>query len=395
MGSIGVGGQGSGHLRSLLRTSDVRVTAICDVMADRRNRAKDQVDSTYKDNSCKAYNDFREMLARTDLDAVLIAVPDHWHALIGIEAARRGKHMYYEKPMGVSLAESQAMREAVRRYGVTFQFGTQQRSSFTFRHAVELVRNGRIGQLKEIVIGSAGSQYVPNQPEQLVPPGFDYDMWLGPAPWAPYTAERVTRNFTLIYDYSLGCISGAWGVHDVDTAQWALDADHTGPLDVEGTGTFPADGLYDTAISWEVHHTYANGEKLIHMDIRSAKKRWDQFSLGNMASLFIGTEGWVYVSRQAIHTHPATLVREKFGPNDKRVIFSNDHRRNFLDAVRTGGRTISPIEAAVRADTVCQQADIAMRLKRKLRWDPVKEQFIGDEPANRMLSRPMRSPWHL
>jgi predicted dehydrogenase len=395
MGSIGVGGQGSGHLRSLLRTSDVRVAAICDVMADRRNRAKDQVDSTYKDNSCKVYNDFREMLARPDLDAVLIAVPDHWHALIGIEAARRGKHMYYEKPMGVSLAESQAMREAVKRYGVTFQFGTQQRSSFTFRHAVELVRNGRIGQLKEIVIGSAGSQYVPNQPEQSVPPGFDYDMWLGPAPWAPYTAERVTRNFTLIYDYSLGCISGAWGVHDVDTAQWALDMDHTGPLDVEGTGTFPADGLYDTATSWEVHHTYANGVKLIHMDIRSAKKRWDQFSLGNMASLFIGTEGWVYVSRQAIHTHPASLVREKFGPNDKRVIFSNDHRRNFLDAVRTGGRTISPIEAAVRADTVCQQADIAMRLKRKLRWDPVKEQFIGDEQANRMLSRPMRSPWHL
>jgi predicted dehydrogenase len=395
MGSIGVGGQGGGHLRSLLRTSDVRVTAVCDVMADRRNRAKDQVDSTYKDNSCKGYNDFREMLARPDLDAVLIAVPDHWHALIGVEAARRGKHMYYEKPMGVSLAESQAMREAVRRYGVTFQFGTQQRSSFTFRHAVELVRNGRIGQLKEIVIGSAGSQYVPNQPEQPVPAGFDYDLWLGPAPWVPYTAERVTRNFTLIYDYSLGCISGAWGVHDVDTAQWALDADHTGPLDVEGTGTFPADGLYDTATSWEVHHTYANGVKLIHMDIRSAKKRWDQFSLGNMASLFVGTEGWVYVSRQAIHTHPATLVREKFGPNDKRVIFSNDHRRNFLDAVRTGGRTISPIEAAVRADTVCQQADIAMRLKRKLRWDPVKEQFIGDEQANRMLSRPMRSPWHL
>ncbi len=395
MGSIGVGGQGGGHLRSLLRISDVRVAAICDVMSDRRARAKDQVDSTYKDNSCKTYNDFRELLARLDIDAVLIAVPDHWHALFGLEAARRGKHMYYEKPMGVSVAENFAMRDAVRRFGVTFQFGTQQRSSYTFRHAVELVRNGRIGQLKEMVIGSAGTQYIPNQPEQPVPTGFDYDMWLGPAPWAPYTAERVTRNFTLIYDYSLGCISGAWGVHDVDTAQWANDSDHTGPVEVEGEGTFPSDGLYDTAASWEVHHKYANGVKLIHMDIRSAKRRYEQFSLGNMASLFIGTEGWVYVSRQAIHTHPASLVREKFGPRDRRVVFSNDHRRNFLDAARTGATPISPIEAAVRADTVCHQADIAMRLKRKLRWDPVKERFLDDEQANRMLSRPMRSPWHL
>jgi predicted dehydrogenase len=395
MGFIGVGGQGGGHLRAMVRQTDVRVTAICDVMANRRNSAKDLVDSTYRDNRCKTYNDFREMLAAPEIDAVLLAVPDHWHVLIGLEAARRGKHMYYEKPMGVSLAESQAMRAAVKRYGITFQFGTQQRSSATFRHAVELVRNGRIGQLKEIVIGSANSQYVPNQPAQPVPEGFDYEMWLGPAPWKPYTAERVTRNWTLIYDYSLGCISGAWGVHDVDTAQWAVDADDSGPIEVEGDGAYPSDGLYDTAISWEIHHRYANGVKLIHTDIRSARKRWSQFSLGNMASLFLGTEGWVYVSRQAIRTQPESLVREKFGPNAVRVIHSNDHRRNFLDAVRTGGEPISGIEAAVRADTVCQQADIAMRLKRKLRWDPGKEQFINDEQANRMLSRPMRSPWHL
>jgi predicted dehydrogenase len=287
------------------------------------------------------------------------------------------------------------MRDAVRRYGVVFQFGTQQRSSFTFRHAVELVRNGRIGQMKEIVIGSANSQYIPNQPPQPVPEGFDYDMWLGPAPWVPYTAERVTRNWTLIYDYSLGCISGAWGVHDIDTAQWALDTDHTGPVEVEGDGVYPADGLYDTATSWEIHHTYANGVKLIHTDIRSAKKKWEQFSLGNMASLFIGSEGWIYVSRSAIHTHPSHLVRHKFGPNDIRVIHSDDHRGNFLDAIRTGAEPVSPIEAAVRADTICQQADVAMRLKRKLRWDPAKEEFVDDAEANRMLSRPMRSPWHL
>ena len=395
MGSIGVGGMGGGHLRTLVRTSQVRVAAICDVMADRRAKAKDVVDSAYKDNACRTYNDFRELLARPDIDAVLIAVPDHWHALIGLEAARRGKHMYYEKPMGVSLAESQAMRDAVRRSGVTFQFGTQQRSSFNFRHAVELVRNGRIGQLKEIVVGSAGSQYVPNQPEQPIPEGFDYEMWLGPAPWVPYTFERCTRNWTLIYDYSLGCISGAWGVHDVDIAQWAVDADHTGPVEVEGDGVYPSDGLYDTAVSWEIQHTYANGVKLIHMDHRSARKRWEQFSFGNMASLFIGSEGWVYVSRSALRTKPESLAREKFRPNDIRVVYSNDHRGNFFDAIRNGAQPISHIESAVRADTVCQQADIAMRMKRKLRWDPVKERFENDEAANRMLARPMRSPWHL
>jgi predicted dehydrogenase len=395
MGVIGVGGMGGGHLRTLVDMPAVRVSAVCDVQAERRARARDVVNTAYKDNSCTGYNDFRELLSRPDIDAVLIAVPDHWHALIGIEAARRGKHMYYEKPMGVSVAESQAMRDAVRRFGVVFQFGTQQRSSHNYRHTLELIRNGRIGQLQTIIIGSAMSQYVPNQPEQPVPPGFDYEMWLGPAPWVPYTYERCTRNWTLIYDYSLGCISGAWGVHDVDIAQWANDCDHTGPVQVEGTGIYPADGLYDTATQWEIEHKYANGVKLIHTDIRTAKKRAEQFNFGNMASLLIGTEGWIYVSRTALRTHPESLVREKFGPNAVRVIHSDDHRRNFLDAVRTGRQPISHIESAVRADTVCQQADIAMRLKRPLRWDPAAERFVGDEQANRMLARPMRSPWHL
>lgn len=395
VGVIGVGNMGTGHLRALLNQPDVRVRAVCDVRAEHRNRARDLVSTAYKDNSCGTYNDFRELLARDDIDAVLIAVPDHWHALIGLEAARRGKHMYYEKPMGVSVAESQAMRDAVRRSGVVFQFGTQQRSSRNYRQTAELIRNGRIGEINTIMIGSARSQYVPNQPEQPIPEGFDYGMWLGPAPWVPYTHERCTRNWTLIYDYSLGCISGAWGVHDVDTAQWAIDADHTNPVSVEGHGVFPADGLYDTVTDWEVEHTYANGIKLIHMDVATANKRADQFRFGSMASLFIGSEGWIYVSRSALITHPASLVREKIGPNEKHVIRSDDHRRNFLNAIRTGQRPISDIEAAVRSDTVCHQADIAMRLKRRLRWDPVAEHFLDDEQANRMLSRPMRSPWRL
>ena len=394
MGSIGVGGQGGGHLRSLLNYNDVRVVAVCDVQGTRRQSAKKSVDARYGEDTCAPYNDFRELLARPDIDAVLIAVPDHWHALIGLEAARNGKHMYYEKPMGVSFAEAKAMRAAVKRYGVTFQFGTQQRSQQQYRVCGELVQNGKIGQLQEILIGSASFTPIPNQPEQPIPPGFDYDMWLGPAPWAPYTAARCTRDFTLIYDYSLGCISGAWGVHDVDSAQWINGTDDTGPVTVEGTGVVPQEGLYDTYRTWDVEHVYANGVKLRHMDRGTAAKVNDQFKIGTMASMFIGTEGWIYISRSEMRTNPPTLSKTGVGPNEKQFPRSNDHRRNFFDAVRKGTLPISPIEAAVRADTICQQADIALRLGRKLRWDPVKEQF-DDEQANRMLARPMRSPWHL
>jgi hypothetical protein len=198
-----------------------------------------------------------------------------------------------------------------------------------------------------------------------------------------------------ISDYGLGCLDGAWGIHDVDIAQWVNDADATGPVEVEGTGRF-FDGIRDSAYSWEVEHKYANGVRLVHMDLVTARKRARQFELDDyMASVFLGTEGWIYVSRRAMHTHPASLRGEAIAPNGIKVVRSKDHRRNFLDAIRTGRKTVSPVEAAVRAGTVCQQAHIAMRLGRRLRWDPVKEVFVDDEQANRMLSRAMRSPWRL
>ena len=383
MASIGLGGQGGGHLRALTQMPEVRVVAACDVRQDRRDSARQVVDSAYRDTACKTYNDFRELLARPDIDAILLAVPDHWHALIGIEAARRGKHMYYEKPMGLTFADARAMREAVRRYGVTFQFGTQQRSTRDYRFTCELVRNGYIGQLQTMVIGSAQYQPVPTQPEQPVPAGLDYDLWLGPARWQPYTELRCTRNFTLIYDYSLGCISGAWGIHDVDIAQWANNADSTGPISAEGTGWIPGEGLYDTYHTFEVEHRYANGVKLLHLDIGTAKKRYPQFQFGSMAMLFIGSEGWIYVSRQGMRTQPESLMHTVIGPDRQKLIVSDDHRRNFLHAMRTGCQPVSGIEAAVRAETVCQQADIALRLGRRVTWDPAKETFVNDEAANR------------
>lgn len=397
-GSIGVGRQGSGDMKGFLAQPDVRMAAICDVQQAARERAQTAVNRQYGDSQCATYNDYRELLARTDIDAVMIATGERWHPLISIAAANHAKHMYCEKPLGLSVAECKAVREAVNRNSVSFQFGTQQRSSFYYRHAVELVRNGRIGELKTIMVGTVHGPHdtlygIPKEP----PPGFDYDLWLGPSPWAPYSDMRVsTAAWLFISDYGLGCLDGAWGVHDIDIAQWVNDADATGPIEVEGTCSFYTD-IRDTPYEWTVEHAYANGVRLIHMDMVSAKKRAPEFNSmpSNGATVIFGTKGWIYISRAGIVTNPARLATEKIGPNEIRVIRSNDHKRNLVDAIRTGQRTICPIESAVRTQTVNQQAYISMSLGRKLRWDPLREEFIDDAQANRWLSRPLRSPWHL
>ena len=398
MGAIGVGRMGSGDLRGFLAAPDVRIAAICDVQQATRERIATMVNQRYGDTACKDYNDFRELLGRSDIDAVLIATGERWHPLIAIEAARRGKHMYCEKPLALSIAEAKAVRRAVTDAGVSFQFGTQQRSSFYYRHAVELIRNGRIGELKTMMIGTVHGPNdklfgTPKNP----PPGFDYDLWLGPSPWAPYSDMRVSiAAWLFISDYGLGCMDGAWGIHDVDIAQWVNDADRTGPIEVEGECSFYRD-IRDTPYEWTVEQKYANGVNLIHMDMVTAKKRAPQFNSlpSNGASVFFGSSGWIYVSREGLVTNPPGLAAETIGPNEKQVIRSDDHKRNLLNAIRTGQQTICGVEGAVRAQTVVQQEYIAMNLKRKLRWDPVREEFPGDPEANRWLSRPMRSPWRI
>jgi predicted dehydrogenase len=396
---IGVGEMGSGHVKSFIGQEDVRTVAICDVRKEHRDRAKTVVDTRYGNNDCTTYNDFRELLARKDIDAVVIAVPDHWHVLIGIEAARQGKAMYYEKPMSYTFEQAKAIREAIKRYNVVFQFGTQQRSDQRFRFVTELVRNEKIGSLKRIVAGSASYSQVPVQPIEEVPAGLDYEMWLGPAPWSPYTTLRCTRNWTLIRDYSLGCIGGAWGIHHVDIAQWAMNADNSGPVEVEGTGKISEEGLYNTIQNFEVEHTYANGVKLLHIDHKTAMVRLPLFKeaagSNSMGILFEGTEGWIYVARGFMDANPKSLLKTVIGPNEIRLPVSNNHHRNFLDAVRGGSEPICPVGPGVRSEMVCQQADIAIRTGQKLRWDPVKEEFIDNPVANRMLASPMRSPWHI
>lgn len=398
MACIGVGRMGTGNMRGFLQYEDLRVVAVCDVQESARKRAKGIVDAKYGDTACAAYHDYREVLARPDIDCVMIATPEFWHPLIGIEAARRGKHMYYEKPMSRTVEEAKAVREAVRRYGVVFQFGTQQRSSLYFRTAVELARSGRIGQVQRIAIGSAGGylhREVQQPKPQPVPPGFDWDFWLGPAPWAPYSDLRTSFSWMDIYDYGLGGMGGEYGIHDLDIAQWVNDADHTTPISVEGTGECYRD-MRDTVSDYEVQYTYANGVRVDFMDLATARKRVWQFQYGKSVGVVIfGSEGWIWVSREGMRTHPESLMRAVIRPDEVQVYRSNDHKRNFLDAIRLGGETVSPVEVAAHDEMTCQMADIAVRLKRKLRWDPVKEEFLDDQQANRKLGRPMRSPWRL
>jgi hypothetical protein len=409
MGCVGIGSMGGGHLRGFSGQEDVRVVAVCDLRRKFREKAKQTVDQRYGDTGCAMYQDYRELLARPDIDAVCIATPDHWHALIAIEAARNRKDMYMEKPADVHVAAAKALRAAVNRYGVVFQFGTQQRSSQEFRLCCDLVRNGRIGKLHTIVVGSLPGMVFANQPlePQPDPSEFDYDMWLGPAPWSPYAFQRSASRaegspgyWMHIHDYGLGCLSGAWGIHHMDIAQWGNNTDDTGPLEVEGTGVIPRDGLCDTAVTWRVEHLYANGVKMIHMDSRHTEKEFPQFVTPVLESrgcgiLFAGSDGWVIVSRGGIDAHPKSLLQTAFGSNEPRLPVSNNHKRNFLDCVKTRQKTICPIETAVRTDTICHLDDIAIRLGRKLHWDPKTEQFTDDNEANRLLTRPLRSPWRL
>lgn len=409
MGCIGVGSMGGGHLRSYLGYKDVRMVGVCDLKAKFRERGKNWVDQRYDDQACETYRDFRELLGRPDIDAVFVATPDHWHALVGIEAARQGKAMYLEKPIDVHVGAAQALRRAVQRYGVVFQFGTQQRSDPRFRRACELVRNERIGKLHTVVVGSLPAIEYPNQPLQVEPDpeDFDYDMWLGPAPSSPYTFQRSASRaegsvgvWMHIYDYGLGGLSGAWGIHHVDIAQWGNGTDHTGPLEVLGSGRIPKDGLADTPTAWHVTHRYANGVTMIHTNHRRAARDYAEFNSPKLRQagcgiLFRGSEGWVVVCRGGIDAGPKSLLDSVIQPQELHLPVSQDHRRNFLDCVRSGAQTICSIETAVRSDIICHLDDIAIRLERPLKWDPDAERFIGDDQANRMLQRPLRSPWQL
>ena len=312
----------------------------------------------------------------------MVAAPDHWHAVMAVMAAQAGKDIYCEKPISVAVVEGRRVADTMKRLGVIYQSGTQRRSVSHFRSACELVRNRRVGKLQKIIEYLGRGPTCGPEPAKPIPKGFDYDMWLGPAPWAPYTPRRCHGSFRWFLDYSGGKITDQ-GAHFLDIAQWANNSEHTGPLLIDGKGTFPAEGLYDTPVTYHVVCTYANGVEL-HVT--------DPLIRGDWAVRFEGTDGWLLVTRHRLYASRPEL-KEPLRGNELPLRVSNHHQQDFLNAVRSRKPPIAPPEIAHRSTTVCHLSVLCLRLGRKLRWDPEKEQFIGDAAADRMLDRAKREPW--
>jgi predicted dehydrogenase len=389
VGFIGTGGRGTDLLRNFTGLGDVQGVAACDVKRPARDNACRLINERYGNKDCATYVDFRELLARPDVDAVTVATTDHWHVLAALTAVRAGKDVYCEKPLGLSVEQGQVLRRAVQQYGRVFQFGTQERSSWQTRFACEMVLSGWVGKIRTVKVGSRFSYASGNYPPAPVPDWLDYDLWLGPAPWAPFCEQRVSNSHWFhISDYALGFLAGC-GIHTVDMAQWGNGTDLTGPVEVEGTGTYPRDGLCDCATDWDVNLRFANG---VTMNFTDGKRN-------PLGVRFEGTDGWVFVLEThlggGVDAHPKSLLRQPLGPDDVHLPVSNHHQQNFIDCVKSRARTVAPVEIAVRSDQICQLSDIAARLGRKLKWNPDREVFVGDDEANRMLTRPMRSPWRL
>jgi predicted dehydrogenase len=390
IGCIGVGGQGTGNMRAFLGKSEAQVAAVCDVIESRRQKAKDIVDRRYGDKGCASYNDFRDVLARKDIDAVVIVTQDHWHAVIAVAAARAGKDMYCEKPLGVSVAEGQAIARAMRRYGRVFQTGTQQRSDNKFRFACELARNGYVGKIHTVKVGAPGPEYKRTYRKppvaEPIPAGLDYDMYVGPAPMKPYNGGRLAwPDWYLIWDYCAG-FSVNWGVHHLDIANWGCPALTSEPFELKCKAGYRDDGLTDNINDWQAEFDYISGLRMSFTDTGNPNKQGCQFE---------GDKGWVHVNRGGIWAEPASLLKVKIKPDEIHLYESDNHHADFLNCVRTRSDPVSPVEAGHKASYLGLITDIAGRLNRKLKWDPTAERFIGDDEANRMLSRPMRSPWHL
>ncbi|UCG48625.1 MAG: Gfo/Idh/MocA family oxidoreductase [Phycisphaerales bacterium] len=405
MGCIGTGNQGINDLRGFLGDKRVQVVAVCDINRESagywNNRiggreparriveqryAKDKESGKYK--GCDTYEDFCEVIAREDIDTLLLALPDHWHSIPVIEAAKAGKDIYGEKPLSLTIAEGRAMSDAIRRYNRVFQTGSQQRSDRNFRRACELVRNGRIGKLHTVRCGLPGgnpdySRMGDRKKPEAVPEGFDYERWLGPAPWAPYCPARCHVNFRWILDYSGGQLTD-WGGHHPDCAQWGMGTEKTGPVRIiNAKGEFPRDGIYNTATEYYFECIYKDGVKLVVSNREPGGVTWE------------GTEGKVRANRGRHDAEPKSLLETVIGPDEIHLYESNNHFRNFIDCVISRKEPVAPIETAHRSITISHLGNIAMRLGRDLRWDPDRERFVNDAEADRMLVRSMRSPWHI
>ena len=385
VGFIGTGSHGIGwNLRAYLQQPDARILAVCDVDTRNMDKAKEAIAKKLGKADCDSTQDFREILARDDIDTVMISTPDHWHVLMSVMAIRAGKDVQCEKPT-LTIDQGKILVKTVREHNKVFQTSTEDRSLPMYHRMAELVRNGRIGKLQRIEVILPKQPTRPGDPTvQPIPPELDWDMWLGPAPKAPYTPDGAAFNFRWIWAYSGGIICD-WGTHLFDTAQWANDTERSGPVEVDGTGTFWEGGLYDTVKDYDVTYRYANGVVMT-------------CTPGTPSIKFIGTEGWVGNTgwRGKAEASSDEILNSEIGP-DEIKLFTNPagEHRNFLDCVKSRQDPYFPVDIGHRVSTVCHLANICLKLGRKLKWDPEKEQFLDDAEATAMMSRPMREPWSL
>lgn len=411
VGAIGTGRISRGHdLPGVWKYNYAQIVAVCDLDAKRLEDARKLVNAYYGKKAGKpydgvtAYSDYRSLLQNKDIDAVLISTPDHWHALIGIHAAQAGKDVYLQKPASLTIAEGRALSNAVHRAGRIFQVGSQQRSAQQFRYAAELVRNGRIGQLKTMYVGLPGDPSGEDEPETPVPRNLKYDRWLGSTPNVYYTEKRVhpqsdysRPGWLRCEQFGAGMITG-WGSHHIDCAHWAMDAEYTGPVEVSGWAEFPTRGLWDVHGKFRTEAIYAGGVKMVvSNDLPNGIR-------------FEGSDGWIFVSRgnetvtssdpvakikdaTALAASDPGIITSVIGPREIHLYESKDHHGNWLECVKTRKAPIAPIEVAHRSCSACLIHHIAMKLKRKVYWDPSQERFKNDDEANSMLSRTQRPPY--
>ncbi|MGC3956566.1 MAG: Gfo/Idh/MocA family oxidoreductase [Verrucomicrobiota bacterium] len=395
MGMIGVGWQGGGNMGNFLNQKACQVVAVCDLDQNHLTAAVNTVNGHYQNQDCKSYHDYRELLARPDIDAVMIATPDHWHALPAIEAARQGKDIFGEKPLAHSIAEQQAMVKAVQQQQRIWQTGSWQRSEKHFHYAAEVVRNGLIGKIQRVEVGlpAGHADFAGNKDKTAITPPpaeLDYDFWCGPAEKLPYIEARSHKNWRWNYNTGGGQLLD-WVGHHCDIAHWGLDCDASGPLEIEGQGEFPAkDAVWNTCTKYRLTAKYPNDVEMIiaggHSDIRSGTK-------------WIGTEGWVWVDRNnAFESSRSELEDARSLPENLRKVKlyeSRNHFGNFLDCVKSRKPTITPIEVAHHSAIPGHLGLIAMLTGRKVKWDARKEEILGDADASKLLAHQYRGPWKL
>ena len=388
MGAIGTGSQGKSNMRDFLQLNkQVQFVAVCDVDSNNLEKAKTMADAAYANNDCRTYGDYRELLEKEKLDAVSIALPDHWHGIIYTAAVEKKLHVYGEKPICRTIRDGQTIVKAVQKNKITWQTGSWQRSQPNFHRGAELAINGRIGKISRIEVGLPnGGKGIGTPPIQEVPKELNWEMWLGPAPKVPYRGVSHW-NWRWILEYSGGQLTD-WAGHHIDIANWGAGLEHTGPVEIAGEGVYPREGIYNVPVEYDFLCKYANGiEMRVCNDARLKK---------GSGTTWYGDKGWIHVNRgNTLTVSDPKILEEVIGENEIHLIKSDNHWQNFVDCVRSGEKTIAPIEVAYRAISVGLLGEIAMQTGQKIQWDPEKEEIIGNPMAARLLDRPYRAPWQL